>query len=325
MSLLSIRVPATSANLGPGFDMFGVALSLHTSYHFNFDEAPGTTALFDRTGAPLPIPEEHNLIATAFRSFRDRNSPERAGEPRPGFSVRVENDVPTGRGFGSSASALVAGIAAARYSLDLDVFADGDGDVQILNELEGHPDNVAPARLGGFVLGYAQSNGRIITIRKRLPDELGLAVLFPNFNISTHVSRTKLPESIPMPDCLMTMKGVLLWREYLEDGNVAHLIEALASDRLHEPYRGQDIPGFQELRDRAQDIGLYGVTISGSGPSLLVYFDRSRESEILPKVQQILESRCADRAFQIQPCSVDYDGLCAVTADAVAGESRTPG
>lgn len=213
MSQLSIRVPATSANLGPGFDMFGVALSLHTSYHFHFDEEPGTARLLDREGAPLPIPPEQNLIATAYRAFCDRAEPEKAGTPRPGFSVRVENDVPTGRGFGSSASALTAGVAAARHTLALDVLGDGDGDVQILNELEGHPDNVAPARLGGFVLGYTHSDGRIMTIRKRLPENLGLAVLYPDFNISTHVSRTKLPERVPLRDCLSTMKGVLLWRE----------------------------------------------------------------------------------------------------------------
>lgn len=321
---LRLRVPATSANLGPGFDMFGLALNLYTRYHFSFREDP-EIRLFDSAGATLAIPPEKNLIAVAYHA-RLRRSGKTAG---PGFDCRVEYRIPFSRGFGSSASALAAGVAAARYVLDpregAGSNASADDDVQLLDELEGHPDNVCPARIGGFTICY-RSGGRVRYLRKTAPANLGLVAIAPDFTTSTKQSRQQLPEQIPVSDCLSNMTGVLLWREYLESGDPAHLCDALVADRLHEPYRKHRLPALDAIRDAASALGIYGATISGSGPGLLVYFPRSDEGRVLADLAKTLEpvTAAVNQRFTLLPCEPDYAGLTELEAPATAAPVGDP-
>lgn len=306
---LRLRVPATSANLGPGFDMFGLALNLYTRYHFSFRDDP-EIRLFDSAGAALAIPPEKNLIAVAYHA-RLRRSGRASG---PGFDCRVDYRIPFSRGFGSSASALAAGVAAARHALEpgtrAGASATADEDVQLLDELEGHPDNVCPARIGGFTMCY-RSGGRVRYLRRTAPASLGLVAIAPDFTTSTKQSRQQLPEQIPVGDCLSNMTGVLLWREYLESGDPAHLCDALLADRLHEPYRKHRLPALDAIRSAATALGLYGATISGSGPGLLVYFPRADEGRVLADLGRVLEpvTAAVNQRFTLLPCEPDYAGL----------------
>jgi homoserine kinase len=315
---LRLRVPATSANLGPGFDMFGLALNLYTRYHFTFRDDP-EIRLFDANGAALAIPPEKNLIAVAYHA-RLRRSGLNGG---PGFDCRVDYRIPFSRGFGSSASALAAGVAAARHALapgdNAGAAATADEDVQLLDELEGHPDNVCPARIGGFTICY-RSAGRVQYLRKTAPTNLGLVAIAPDFATSTKQSRQQLPEKIPVNDCLSNMTGVLLWREYLESGDPAHLCDALSADRMHEPYRKHRLPALDAIRSAAPTLGLYGATISGSGPGLLVYFPRPEEARVLAELADVLApvTAAVDQRFTLLPCEPDYAGLTALDAPTAA-------
>lgn len=321
-SELSIRVPATSANLGPGFDVFGLAVDLYSDYRFVFTDAPGFE-LLDADGGPLPIPPEHNLIARAYEAGLDEAralGDLAADDSAPaGFRVYVDAVIKPGSGYGSSASALVAGLAAARHVAGLEDSDSAlqDRDVQLLNRLEGHPDNVAPARLGGFVICYTEGRPgsadplQVRYLRKSLPEDLGLAAIIADYSISTEQSRSLLPARVSIGDCLSNMKGAVLWLEYIQTGNPEFLQEAISADRLHEPYRIGRLPALGRLLERRDELGLYGATISGSGPGLLLYFPRSEEERILARVDEILDSGYGEsnERYRLFACRPDYSGL----------------
>lgn len=222
-------------------------------------------------------------------------------------------DLPTGRGFGSSASALVAGVAAANHCIASsgELPLSLDEELQLLVELEGHPDNVCAARLGGWIFTYTSSRGKYITIPERLPQSLGLAIVVPRFQVSTKKSRSILPEHYTLNDIKSNLQGIVLWMEYLKDGDSSLLREALVSDRIHEPWRGHNIPGYKEIREGVLRIGGYGTTISGSGPGILIYYPLDRREEFLPQLKETVKS-VSERfgeEYPVRVCSPDYEGL----------------
>ncbi|MBX7057177.1 MAG: homoserine kinase [Leptospirales bacterium] len=310
-----VRIPATSANLGPGFDLFGLALAIYTELYFEFSEEPQLAELVDADGRPLPFPPEKNLIAVGFRALLQE-----LGYEAPGFRARVVSELPPGRGFGSSAAALAGGVAAARALLH---FAQGApapldqarDDVNLLTRLEGHPDNAAPARVGGFVFACLEA-GLVRYFQHRLPEALGLAAIVPDFGISTAKSRTQLPRSVSLADCLSNLKGALLWREYIDSGDEQQLVAALNADRLHQPYRSAQIPALAALQERAAELGIFGATISGSGPGLLCYYPRIEEASILSAIKDRLSEVTEQHGqnFQILPTAPDYHGLVQIAA-----------
>lgn len=276
------RVPATSANLGPGFDVLGLALDLTTEFEVHFESGRQSQTTLP-SGRVLTGPS--NLVGLAY----ERALPDKLRAEAPGIQVRARSPVPVGRGLGSSASALVAGIGAAGVLLrernhpGLTI----DQEIQILNELEGHPDNVCAARLGGWVFSYFKHD-HLYCIRKEVPEHLGLAVVIPDYEISTAQSRQTLPGSVSTRDAIENMTGVLLWFEFLDTGDPGALREAIRRDRLHEPYRASAIRGYSALLERLHETGAYGATISGSGPSILVYFRRGDDSRVLPVLTRIV-------------------------------------
>lgn len=277
-----LRVPATSANLGPGFDVFGLALDLTNEFEIEFEHGrPSQTIL--PGGRVLTGPA--NLVAVAY----EKALPDKIRARAPGLIVRVRSPVPISRGLGSSASALVAGVGAAGVLLreENQPGLTIDQEIQILNDLEGHPDNVCPARLGGWVFSYFKHD-HVHCIRREVPDHLGLAVVVPDYEISTAQSRQTLPGSVSLRDTIENMTGVLLWFEFLTTGDPEALREAIRRDRLHEPYRAPAIRGYSTLVERLHETGAYGATISGSGPSILVYFRRGDDSRILPLLTRMV-------------------------------------
>ncbi|MCB1308128.1 MAG: homoserine kinase [Leptospiraceae bacterium] len=305
---LRVRVPATSANLGPGFDMLGLALDCYTEYNFDF-LSESRCDLRDPNG-PVSIPTDKNLIWQSYRHFL-----ELAGMPPgeiPGLSVLFRSELPFGRGFGSSASALVAGFGAARRVLKHEgrPVPNQTEAVRILTELEGHPDNVVPALLGGFSFSFIRDDRSVGTVFRQLPADLGLAIVIPDFTISTKSSRALLPGAVAMNDCLSNMRGILLWEEYLHTGEVSLLTEALRSDRLHEPYRAAMIPAYARLQEHCAQLGIYGVTISGSGPGLLAYYPAADQQQVITALQQFIQTGAHGI---IRSCRPDYEGLTAVS------------
>lgn len=304
----TIRVPATSANLGPGFDIFGLALNQYGYFTFEPDQT-GTCTLLQEDGTPLNIPPEKNLIWSGYkRAMKLKNISEPAG-----FQVKVKMDLPISRGFGSSASALVAGVAAANQVLPMMQIEPLTlrEELDLLFDLEGHPDNIFPARLGGWILGFHNSDGSPGYIKKTPPANLAFSVIVPTFEVSTEKSRGHLPSEFGIEDLKSNMIGIGLWMEYLSTGNMTYLEEALQSDRIHEKFRKEKIPGYDEIVRSARELGSTGVTISGSGPGVIIYYSSDRESEILPPLQEKLQ-QIGDKYHQnypVKPCRIDLEGM----------------
>jgi len=303
---ITLKVPATSANLGPGFDLFGLALQAYSTFQISF-QYENKFEIFDLNNRQkIDIPEKSNLVRKAFlRTLGKRES--------PGMQMLYTSDLPTSSGFGSSASALVAGVAAGSYFLKKNQSAalSLQEELEILTELEGHPDNVCPARLGGFIFSSLQSDGKIRYIKKSLPQDLGLAVIIPHYRVSTKKSRSKLPKKYGMNDIISNLKGTIHWMEYLNTGNQDDLLQAIHLDRIHEPYRSKNIPGYFKLQKSLKDLGCHGTTISGSGPGILVYFPQNIKNELIHNIKSIVnrDLQLNQNTDSVKFTEPDYTGL----------------
>lgn len=315
-----LRIPATSANLGPGFDIFGLAISLPNTIGFNFS-TNANYQLTDNLHQELPIPQEENLIRISYEHMFKKLG----GQNLPKWNAVVNAATTPGKGFGSSAMAIVAGVHLAwailrAGSIDSliqsvqaqfqenntsEIYPQSHSDeISGFLDLEPHPDNVVPARLGGWVFCSDPQT----VIRYNLPDDLGLMALIPDYSISTEKSRVALPATLPRSDSLMNIRGCLLWLEYIHTGRTDLLMQALNSDRLHEPYRTKAIFGYQELKAALQREGCYGMTLSGSGPGIIVYYDKNNESKVLPRIKALVIEHLGITT-QIHPCQPDKNGL----------------
>jgi homoserine kinase len=239
-----VRVPASSANLGPGFDALAAALGLHLELEVvetgNFGVVSDLEIPFDRS----------NLVVLGFERLH----------PADGFEFRIASKIPLAGGLGSSAAAVVAGLMAAdhMFELDADVLA-------LAAELEGHPDNVAAAIEGGFVVFDGARAHRF-----EPPMGLEALVVVPFEAVSTHAARAALPELVPLTDAVFNVAHASLLMRGLVSADW-DLIAAGLRDRLHQPYRAALYPRSASLVERAPSLGALGATISGAGPSVLVW------------------------------------------------------
>ncbi len=239
-----VRVPASSANLGPGFDVMAAALALHLELEV---VETGTFAVRSELDVPA---DRDNLVVRAFERLH----------PADGFEFRIASQIPMSGGLGSSAAATVAGLMAADHLFELD--ADVRGHAM---ELEGHPDNVAAALDGGFVICDGPRTHRI-----EAPMGLEAVLVVPAQAVHTEQARQALPASVPMQDAVFNVACAALLALGLARGDW-ELIAAGLRDRLHQPYRKSLYPRSAELAARAPSLGAIGATISGSGPTVLVW------------------------------------------------------
>jgi homoserine kinase len=309
---LILRIPATTANLGPGFDLFGLALSLYNTIGFDFNE-DASFRLVDTEGCDLPIAPEDNLIRTAYEHMYRKLG----GARPPAWNAVIDAATAPGKGFGSSAMAIVAGVHLAwallrSGGIDSLVSSVEDGfhpethsdEIAGFLDLEPHPDNVVPARVGGWV--FCSDTGTVL--RHKLPDSLGLAIIIPDYSISTEKSRQSLPHQISRDDALTNMRGCLLWLEYIHSGRIELLKQALDSDRLHEPYRTPYLPGYSALKKAVLREGCVGMTLSGSGPGIIVYFDYKSRERLEPRLRALALEHIGPATI-VRTCTPDLDGL----------------
>ncbi|WP_101832253.1 homoserine kinase [Frankia canadensis] len=299
-----VRVPATSANLGPGFDSFGLALALHDEVEVTVT-ASGLSV--DATGADEVAQDETHLVVRAIRATFDL-----LGRPQPGLALRCANRIPHGRGLGSSAAAIVAGVVAgaalthddlgpgfesasraapgtgdagtgaggrdgdaAGEAVEAAVGSRGESDwmLRLAGEIEGHPDNVAAALEGGFTVAWQDPDGARC-LRVEPFDGLRPVVFVPTVRQSTRESRGALPERIGLPDAAHTLGRAALLALALSAAEPAgasrraELLLRATEDRLHQPYRLPAVPGTAELVAGLRALGI-PATLSGSGPSVL--------------------------------------------------------
>lgn len=259
-SAVRVRVPATSANLGPAFDCAGLALALHDVVEFAVTDAGLSVEVSGVGAGELPADERH-LVVRAFRA-----ACERLGWAPPGLRVRAHNAIPQGRGLGSSAAAVVAGVVGAFELCPAVGVRDDDAVLRLVDELEGHPDNVAACLLGGATLSWTTASG---ARADRLPvsDEVRPVVLVPGDTLSTHLARTLLPATVPHGDAAYNAARAALLVHALV-AEPALLLEA-TDDRLHQRQRAAAMPETIALVDRLRAAG-HAAVVSGAGPSVLV-------------------------------------------------------
>ncbi len=264
LSAVRVRCPATSANLGPGFDALGVALARANVFEVALS-GEGVAVEVRGPGAErIREAPADNLVVRAFQATRQALGL----PPARGLQVRVEVGVPPSRGLGSSATAAVAGVLAAE-ALSGQALPPARR-LALATAAEGHPDNVVPCLLGGLCVAVADPEGPT-ALRIPLADPPGLVAAIPHaLELSTAAMRQVLPGQVPFADAVANVGRAALLVAALQQGDRTALAAAL-HDRLHQPYRGAQIPGFAAVQAAARGAGALGVVISGSGPTLLAF------------------------------------------------------
>ena len=260
MEQVTVRVPATSANLASGFDCLGCALSLYDS----FTVRPSDTLRI--SGCAPEYQNAENLVFQAYAAVRRA-----LGQPAGGAEIHIEGSIPICRGLGSSSALLVGGAMAANALAGSPLSREALLDVCL--PLEGHPDNLAPALFGGLTASMT-CRGRAVSVSYPIHPALHFVALIPDFPLSTHEARGVLPESVPFADAVFNVSHTAVLLRALELGNM-QLLAAALDDRLHQPYRWPLIRGSDALRAKAAELGCPCVCISGAGSTLLCLTDRA--------------------------------------------------
>jgi homoserine kinase len=289
--MICVRVPATSANLGPGYDAVGLALSL--SMRISLDRAPAPIVEVHGIGTDLiPRGPDHPAYRVA------RFVAELVGEYDVHFHLVQENAIPPARGLGGSAAALVGGAVAANDLLGRSMPAPDL--LNLVCELDGHPDNAAPALLGGLVIGTLTLEG--ISAVRLEPKGLKAAVAVPDFAVSTTAARRALPEKVSHKDASFNVGRAGLLLGALATGEY-ELLHVAMQDRLHQPYRSHLVPGLEDVIEAALDNGAYGACLSGSGPTVLAF----APDEHAPVVAQSMQATFEKRKVRAQAWALDVD------------------
>jgi homoserine kinase len=253
-----VRVPATSANLGPGFDALGLALALHNEV--TAEDGQGVTVRIEGEGANRLPRDANNVVARGVRLAY-----EAAGREFKGCALACVNRIPPARGLGSSAAAWVAGLLAGNALVGAPLSKDAV--LGLAARAEGHPDNAAAAIFGGLTVSCAGPEG-FIAIALSVPASLAWVVLVPDVTSSTAEARALLPPSVPRADAVFNVQRVALLLASLQADRPATLTAAL-DDRLHQPYRLKLFPWMPQVVAAARAAGALGCVLSGAGPSLL--------------------------------------------------------
>lgn len=273
--MLTVRVPASSANLGPGFDALGLALGIYLTCRFR-PAAQLSIHTSGRDAESISTGEDNLIWQTAL------DVAAAAGGVLPPVELFIENDIPLGKGLGSSAAALTAGVVIADQLLGL-----GWSAHRILDEaarIEGHPDNVAACVLGSIVASAIDTNGIARAVRLEMPERFDVAVVVPDFMLPTKEARAALPTSYSKADAVFNIQRSSLLIAALATGTVSAFPAAL-EDRMHQPYRARLVPYLEEIL-KLRAPGLLGCALSGAGPSILVFYERGHE-EVCDLVAQI--------------------------------------
>ncbi|HEX4048507.1 MAG TPA: homoserine kinase, partial [Elusimicrobiota bacterium] len=264
LARVTVTVPATTSNLGPGFDCLGLALDLRNelTLELHDERGPAAVEISGEGAATLPRGEQ-NMLVKAARLILPRTLPGR-------LVFKSVNRIPLTRGLGSSAAAAVAGLWAGAHLFG--TLRTSEDELEALAvSLEGHPDNVAPCVHAGLTASLAE-NGRSRANRLNIHPSLSAVVCIPAFELSTKKARAALPRMVPLADAVYNSSRALLLARALETGHTAHLAD-LMDDRLHQPYRAKLVPGLREALAAAVKAGAAGAALSGSGPTVFAFVE----------------------------------------------------
>lgn len=277
---MDIKVPATSANLGAGFDCIGLALNLYNYIQFEKQERYDNLEMdIIGEGEEILPKDKSNLVYRAYTSVFKYLQ-----KPITGIKIKLTNNIPLARGLGSSAAAVIGGLVVANNVLDNPLTADEL--LKLAVDMEGHPDNVAPALLGGFVISGRNSGDSLFYKKINSPKQLKCSILVPNYTLSTEKAREVLPKNISLQDAVFNLSRMALLIDALYSEKF-DLFKTALEDKLHQPYRKNLMPGFEEMLSIAnKDKNILGVSLSGAGPSII--FFHTDEKKDLSKMQNIL-------------------------------------
>jgi homoserine kinase len=303
--MIKIRVPATTANLGPGFDCLGLALKLYLNLEIEEIEK-GLVIEYQGEGAEKfsVKKKEDTLIWKSInlvfkKTYKDIH--------KKGLKIRVFNKIPVTRGLGSSASAIVGGIVGAARLCNIDLT--NQEMLELALSLEGHMDNIVPALIGGLTLAYKTGKEEIKWTRIKTPLDLRIVLAIPEFTLNTEKMRKVLPQKVALPKAIFNLSRASLLVNALQNSDWEVLAEAM-EDRLHQPYRTPFIPGIEDMFLKIKETGLAGVALSGSGPSV-VSLTKVGSEEVISKIMKDA-FLSAGITCQVLVLEADLDGTKAV-------------
>lgn len=265
--MIKVRIPATTANMGPGFDSLGMALKLYNE--IEIDEKIGKTVIYN-DGVESKEDYRKNLIYISLTKTLQKFD-----YIYDGFYINVSKcDIPISRGLGSSAACIIGGVSAA--SALMGNVMPKDKIIEIATEIEGHPDNVVPAVVGGMVVSL-KDDEKVNYSKVMVPDKLKFAAMIPDFQVSTAMSRGVLPEAYPKEDCIFNISRCSMLISALYNGELDKL-RVCFNDKIHQPYRKSLIKNAEQILGKVKEIGAIGEFISGSGSTLMAVVDKNQEN-----------------------------------------------
>ena len=294
---ISVRVPATTANIGPGFDCMGMALPIYNTITIEETVLPGTgieiNAINNDSTADnlifehIPM-DETSIIYKAVELLYNS-----IGQTPSELKITVQSQIPIARGLGSSASVIVGGLLAANELLGHP--ADEVALLSIATEVEGHPDNVTPAIVGGLCITSQEDDGTILYRKLNWPEEWNITVCIPDYELSTDISRSVLPKEVPMGDAVFNAKRLAMFVEAVNTKD-AELMKIALQDKLHQPYRMKLVPGLDKIIENLKhEENVLGCVLSGAGPAILVISQKND----LDKIKSIVKETWEDMNVKV--------------------------
>ena len=269
---VSVKVPATSANLGPGFDCLGMALPIYNTVTIDETVLPGTGVEINVLSDEIDVDnliidhipkDETSVVYKAVEMLYNS-----IGQTPSELKINIQTSIPVTRGLGSSAAVIVGALVAANKLLGNP--ADESALLSIATEIEGHPDNVTPAIVGGLVMSSLENDGSIIYRKLDWPEDWAITVCIPDIELATEISRSVVPKEVPMEDAVFNLKrmGMFVNAVLNED---AELMKVALTDRLHQPYREKLVPGLKELSEAFKhEDDVLGCVLSGAGSTMAI-------------------------------------------------------
>lgn len=294
--MIRVKVPATTANMGPGYDVLGMALSQYSTFQCQEDDKISLSIKGLESEKLVNQDHEANLVV------RSMNHLFKYVDKYPkGYKLEIINDIPLARGMGSSASAIVGGLLVANYLVGANL--DQDEILKLATQIEGHPDNVAPALMGNIVLSTKIPDDQVIYHSIKPFNDLTCVLFIPDYEVSTSMSRSVLPQSISMADAVHTSGHLSLMLAGFMTGN-KDLIGQTMVDRLHEPYRKSLIKNFDDFKASALEVGAFAFSLSGSGSTIIAYCDHDSAPHVKRAFKEVSQKYSISGTSKIiAPCS----------------------
>ncbi len=305
---ISVKVPATTANIGPGFDCMGMALPIYNTITIEETVLPGTgveinviadSDTIDQLSLDHVPCDENSIVYKAVELLYNS-----IGQTPSELRINIHSNIPVARGLGSSSSVIVGALIAANELLGRP--ADEVALLSIACEIEGHPDNITPAIVGGLVISSQEEDGRVVYRKLKWPDNWAVTVCVPDFELSTDIARSVLPTEVPIKDAVFNAQRLAMFVEAIHTED-AELMKLALKDKLHQPYRMKLVPGLDKIIANLKHFdNVLGCVLSGAGSSILVISEKND----LEKVRNVVRDTWADQNIKcvIKTLSVENNG-----------------